>query len=569
MIDVQELTYTYPAFVPGGARTTALDRVSFHVDKGQYLAITGPNNCGKTTLCLTVAGLAPRLTEGRLTGRVLIGERDVQAEKPGMLADRVGLLMQEPAGQMFNRSVEHEIAWGLENLGISPAEMEARIKQTLAMVGLEHVPRDQPPLSLSGGEQKRLALASALALEPEVLILDEPAGGLSPLGRREMAAILSRLRHETGLTILLAESDPDLIIGLADEMLVMVEGKIVQRGTPREIYAELDPIAAAGVVLPPSLIFAQALDESQVVPITIDEAAELASKYPKPTPSPEPFGSSKQPPRLSEDAIVLDHVTFGYEPKRPILRDITLHIGAGEFIALTGDNGAGKTTLARHLVGLLRSDRGQVFIQGQNIAGMSIGQIARMVGFAYQNPELQIFNPTVREEIAFGPHNLGMSTAEIEQTIEDALTQFGLKHVQDSPPSVLSFSARRLVALASIAAMRSPTLVLDEPTIGLDVSGQGLVMEWFTRAHDAGTTVLFITHDMELAARYAERIVVLDDGEITADGSPAEVFKQGDVVAHAGLEAPFAIRLAQRLGDASLAAALTPESAARLLRDRV
>jgi energy-coupling factor transport system ATP-binding protein len=569
MIDVQELTYTYPAFIPGGARIIALHRVSFHVDKGQCLAVTGPNNCGKTTLCLAVAGLAPRLTQGKITGQVLIDERDVQAEKPGMLADRVGLLMQEPAGQMFNRSVEHEIAWGLENLGISPAEMEARIEQALAMVGLEHVPRDQPPLSLSGGEQKRLALASALALEPEVLILDEPAGGLSPLGRREMAAILSQLRHETGLTILLAESDPDLIIGLADEMLVVVEGKIIQRGTPREIYAELDPIAAAGVVLPPSLIFAQALDESQVVPTTIDEAAELASKYPKPTMSPEPFGSSKQPPRLSEDAIVLEDIAFAYEPKRPILRDITLHIGTGEFIVLSGDNGAGKTTLARHLIGLLRPDRGQVFIQGQNIAGMSIGQIAPMVGFAYQNPELQIFNPTVQEEIAFGPHNLGMTEAEIEQTVEDALTQFHLNHVQDSPPSVLSFSTRRMVALASIAAMRTPILVLDEPTVGLDVAGQMRVMEWLTTAHDAGTTVLFITHDMELAARCAERIVVLDDGKITADGPPAEVFKRSDVLVQAGLEAPFAVRLGQRVGDESLASALTPESAARLLRDRV
>lgn len=488
MIRVSDLRYIYPPIRPDWPEQVVFDGISFEVPSGRCLAVTGPNGCGKSTLALVVAGLAPRLTGGHLTGEVRVAEKDVQTEPPGALADVLGLVLEDPAGQLFNPTVEDEIAWGLENLGIDPADMPECIEQALAAVGLESIPRAQPPQTLSGGQQKRLALAAALALEPRVLIIDQLSGGLAPAARAEVIAVLRRLRSTRDLTILMTESDPAVIAALADDVLLLEEGRIVARSAPRALY-------------------------------------------------PLPGGHDDRPEESDgeEPAVRMASLCFAYHPAQPVLRDISLTIPRGQFVALTGDNGAGKTTLARHLIGLLRPTSGTVSILGQDTAGLKVGQLARWVGFAFQNPEVQIFNPSVREEIAFGPRNLGLTGPALDAAIEATLGQFGLEHLADHPPAVLSFGVRRLVALAGIAAMNTPVIVLDEPTAGLDAAGQERVMAWLAERHSQGATILLITHDMELAARHAQRLLVLHGGQMAADGSPRDVFAQPDVLAQAGL----------------------------------
>ncbi|HQA69241.1 MAG TPA: ATP-binding cassette domain-containing protein [Aggregatilineales bacterium] len=567
MIRVESLRYRYPPLTPGGEWTTALDNVSFVVPRGTCLAVTGPNNAGKSTLMLAVAGLAPRLTSGHLEGQIVVAGHDAQAAPPGALADAIGLVLQDPSGQLFNPSVEEEVAWGLENLGLPPAEMRERIAWALDAVGLADVPLTQPPQSLSGGQQKRLALAAALALRPQILVLDEPSGGLAPAARAEMVEVLADLRARSGLTLLLAESDPSVIAALADEVLVLDGGRVTAHGSPREIYPALSRQPGSPVPVPPASRFAATANERpglDLTCLTAAEAVEQAGRYPlgecPPPSSPAPAAPADP---AAPPAIQLEGVAFAYDPARPVLRGIDLTVRPGEFVALTGDNGAGKTTFARHLIGLLTPTRGTVTIAGLRTSQHRIGEIARVVGFAYQNPELQIFSPTVREEVAFGPRNLGLRGAALDEAVEAALCRFGLEAIAEHPPAALSFSDRRMVALASIAAMRTPILVLDEPTVGLDAVGQARVLAWLAERHREGATVLLITHDMELAARSAQRLLVLDAGRIIADGPPGEVFTRPDVLRTAALEPPFAVRFATGLGRPALAADLTPEGAAR------
>ncbi|MBN1285363.1 MAG: ATP-binding cassette domain-containing protein [Anaerolineae bacterium] len=246
-------------------------------------------------------------------------------------------------------------------------------------------------------------------------------------------------------------------------------------------------------------------------------------------------------------AITLDDLHFAYPGGPPVLRGIDLDIPAGQYAALVGANGSGKSTLLKHLIGLLRPTRGAVHIQGQDIARLPVGEIARMVGFAFQSPEHQIFSATVRDEIAFGPRNLGLRDAALEARVCETLEQFGLTDYAAHPPAVLSFSLRRLVALASIAALRTPILVLDEPLVGLDGLWRRGVVRWLRAHHAAGGTILLVTHHMRLAAK-CERVVVLDGGAVAADGPPDAVFSQVEVLQHAGLRPPMVVRLARELG---------------------
>jgi energy-coupling factor transport system ATP-binding protein len=566
VICVENLCYTYPPILPAGNPLVALNNLSFEVAAEECLAVTGPNGCGKTTLCLAIAGLAPRLTGGKLSGRILVAQQDVQAAPIGALADRIGLVLQDPTGQLFNPTIEEEVAWGLENLGLPAGEIGERIEWALRAVGLGGLPRERPPQTLSGGQQKRLVLAATLALRPAVLLLDEPSSGLAPVGRAEMIAALHDLRKSQNLTILLAESDPDVIAQLADRVLVLDNGNLVREGSPQQIYLAPDIPLHHGMRPPSASQFAAEVNSKRgfnLTCLTFEQAIEQVRHYPLNTPPSQRSSPADLWPRPSDPAIELDHLTFAYTPSRPVLHDLSLIIPRGQFAVLSGDNGAGKTTLAKHLIGLLRPTSGRVLINGTDTTGQSVGQLARQVGFAFQNPEMQIFSPTIREEIAFGPRNLGMSGATLDEVVNKALDYFGLAHMADYPPAALSTSARRMVALASIAAMNTPILVLDEPTASLDALGQGRIMDWLSGHHRLGGTILLITHDMELAARYAERVLILKEGRLVCDGRPEQVFTQLEVLKAAGLEPPFAARFAGQLANPYLAADLTPQGAAQ------
>ncbi len=251
---------------------------------------------------------------------------------------------------------------------------------------------------------------------------------------------------------------------------------------------------------------------------------------------------------MPDVALEVSGLWFWYNGEgAPVLRGVDLTVPYGEFVALVGANGSGKTTLIKHLNGLLRPRRGQVLVSGQDTAGRSIGELARQVGFLFQHPEQQIFSATVRREVAFGPGNLGLSVSEIEARVEAALTRFDLSSVADRPPAILSYGLRRRVTLASLAAMDPPMLVLDEPSVGLDAHGLSETFDWLAELRAQGRTILLVTHDMALAAEHADRIVVLHEGQILAEESPATLFGQNDLLARASLTPPPVTALAQSL----------------------
>jgi len=481
VLAVEHLDFAYPPPGAGLPATAALRDVSFHLEHGETLAVMGASGSGKSTLCHVLAGLAPRYTGGHVAGVVRVAGHDVLATMPPTGA--VGLLFQDAATQLFNPTVEDEVAWGLEALGTPPQHIGAQVEEALARFGLLPV-RAGSPWTLSGGQQKRLALAAVWAMHPHVLLLDEPLGGLDPQGCDEVLAALATLHH-SGTTLLLTTARAPAV-ALAPLTLLLTDGMATSPASTAEVLQDEARLVKAGVLYPSAL-----------------------------------WPTFEAPPGpSSESAVAVQDLHFAYTDGHAALHGVNLDIPQGQFVAVIGPNGAGKSTLLRHFNGLLRPTRGAVYIQGQDAAGRPTGDLAREVGFLFQRPEQQLFAATVREEVAFGVRRLHL--ADVEGRVERALARFELTAHAEMPPSILSYGAQRAVTLAALAALDTPILALDEPTVGLDGCDWARLLAWLAERRAAGTTLIIVTHEMELAAR-ADRVVALAEGRVVADGAPDEV----------------------------------------------
>jgi energy-coupling factor transporter ATP-binding protein EcfA2 len=573
-ISVEGLRFAYASLTPDTPAPWVIDGASFQVRPGEWLAVMGASDVGKTTLCYLLAGLAPHLTGGNMEGRVVVGGRDTRDHLPPALADTVGFVFQEPEAQLFNPTVEAEVAWGLENLGLPVTQIRERLDRVLALLHLDGV-RYRAPGELSGGEKKRLALASVLAMNPAVLILDEPMGGLDPAGRRDVLEALAHLRRpsladredgfpgesdrpapDRSAAIVMTESDPEAVAAFADRLLVLHQGCIVLEGSPRALFARVDQLAGLGVAVPQMAQVASGLNERLGTAydfLTVDEACghllpeDTGEQHKCPSFNPAQQSESGRD-GIATPCLEATGLWYWYDdPDLPVLRGLDLSVPRGQLLALVGANGSGKTTLIKHFNGLLRPRRGQIRVEGRDVLRCSVGELARQVGFLFQHPEHQIFGSTVRQELAFGPRNLGLSAAEVQERVEEALQRFDLLAVADTPPAILSYGLRRRVTLASLAAMDPPILVLDEPTVGLDAWGLRETFDWLAELRVGGRTILLVTHDMGLVSGFAERMVVLQRGQILADGLPADLFRQPDLLAQASLVPPPVVALAQAL----------------------
>ncbi len=481
MLFVDHVNFAYPPPGPDFPQTEALRDITFRLETGETLAVMGASGSGKSTLCHVLAGLAPRYTGGHVSGAVRVAGYDVLAAMPPTGA--VGLLFQDAATQLFNPTVEDEVAWGLEALGTPPPRIDAQVEEALARFGLLGV-RTRSPWMLSGGQQKRLALAAVWAMRPRVLLLDEPLGGLDPQGRAEVLAALETL-SQSGITLLLTTFRPQAA-ALAPTTLVLTDGAVTPPAATNEVLRDETRLVEAGILYP-----------SYLWPAL--EAPSAPSSAP---------------------AIALRDVHFTYTDGHAALHGVSLEIPQGQFVAIIGPNGAGKSTLLRHFNGLLRPTRGMVCIQGKDAAGRTTGDLAQAVGFLFQRPEQQIFAATVYEEVAFGVRALRL--ADAAGRVERALARFALTAFAQTPPSILSYGVQRAVTLAALAALDTPILALDEPAVGLDGREWARLLAWLAERRTAGVTLVIVTHEMELAAR-ADRVVALADGRVVADGAPDEV----------------------------------------------
>lgn len=520
----------------------ALQGLDLDVTEGAFVALMGPVGAGKSTLCMALNGAIPHVLEGELDGTVIVCGKNTRDVSMGQLVAQVGLVLEDVEAQLFNASVADEIAFGQEGLGLPPSEIEARMRSVLALVGLEGL-EERVPRTLSGGEQKRLALASVLAMQPRLLVLDEPTSGLDPRGRHQVLAAIDRLRRESswGMTVVMATQDAEAAARFADRIALLREGRIVLEGAPRQFFAQVEHLDAWGIDVPQLARLAHRLNQETGKSLFfVDPRAAgqvLAKAEFEDLPSLPVRPATKPVPGLAEPIVEIAGLGYQYAGgAAPALSDIDLLIRRGEWLALIGVNGSGKSTLIRHLNGLLKPSSGLVTVEGQDTRASRIGELARTVSYLPQNPDHLLFAATVWREVAYGPRQLGLRGKGLDARVSDTLHLLGLSAYAEYPPAVLSYGLRRQVALASVLAMQSPILALDEPTVGLDRGAAARLLNVVAERHRQGTTVVMITHDLRWVARYAQQVVVLSEGCLAGCGPCRNMLADIDLLKEAGLD---------------------------------
>jgi len=562
-LEFRGFTFAYPDHRgPGGesgagspplvSQTPALDGIDFSLPAGRLAAVVGPNGAGKSTLAMAANGTIPHLLRGASRGEVLINGRPVRP--PREMAREVGVVFQDFESHLVSSTVELEVAFPLENLGLPADEQKKRVMETLALVGLAGF-GERVPAELSGGEKQRLAIAAAVALAPDLLVLDEPLTDLDPLGKTQVLEAVARLR-DRGMTIVLVEHEPAAILA-ADILLVLDHGRLAWQGPPAEMLMDPGRCGKLGVpVWPPSHV-ARSLGVTPRSP-SIEDIALCINQSLIHSPVQLATRNSKlETPNIKagiSNLVEFRNLTSGYPGGPDVLHEVSLSINAGECVALLGQNGSGKTTLAKHATGLLRPRAGAALVAGRPVREYRIGELSRIVGYVFQNPDHQIFSETVYDEVAFGVRNLSIKGDEERDRVATALAAVDLAGREKEDPFSLTKGERQKLAVASMLAYRPRAVIFDEPTTGLDASEAGRMMDFIKGLNADGMTVILITHAMWAAAEYAARVVVLSAGRIALDGPVRDVFAREDILAPLSLGPPPAVALANRLGVSALSA---------------
>ena len=485
----------------------ALKNITFSVQPGQIVLIAGASGCGKTTLARCINGLIPRSYKGDMEGSIRLYGSDPSSLSLAKISQLVGTVLQDPERQILGIRVVNEVAFGLENLGLPRDEIFQRVDQALAHLGIMHL-RERETFHLSGGEKQKVALAGVLAMHPGILLLDEPLASLDPASAQEALRLVRSLADE-GMTILMVEHRVEDVLGIhPDRVLFMKEGEILYDGPPESLDENVD---YREVKLPAPLILTRARQASAAAGLP----AVLFPRAP---------AAKTEPVEAELPLVSFRDVAFSYNGGKNVLEDISLEIHQGDVIALLGANGAGKTTLVKHAIGLLKPRQGEVLVGGKPTGDLSVAEIAHTLGYVFQSPSHMLFAPSVQEELAFGPKNLGFSEEDILKQVQSAVNIVNLAGLEEQPPLALSFGQQKRVSIAAILSMLSKILVMDEPTAGQDYKNYLNFMDAIIQIPDFNA-ILFITHDIDMAVIYANRVLLMSEGRIAADGSPHDVLQ--------------------------------------------
>lgn len=556
IISLQDVTFTYEGDV------VALRGLNLTVRRGEFLVVLGANGAGKSTLCYLISGIVPHIYGGRRRGVVSVAGIDPWDEPLYVTAQHCGVLMQDPEVQLFMPTLKAELAFGPANLGVPREEILRRSQAALALMRLEGL-EERNPRDLSGGQKQRAALAAVLTMQPQLLLLDEPTSQLDPLGRWEVGEAIEHLKRRGDLAIVMTTHETEEVLHLADQLLVLERGETALQGSPEEVFSQSERLEAAGVKTPALIRVQHSLlqgNHSRAahpsptrVNLTVSQVAEQMRQS---IAAGRLRVNSKAAPAtqfaLPDAPVILEArdltVEYPGPPRIQALREVNLQIRQGEFVGIIGQNGSGKSTLVKCFVGLLRPKSGDVLLRGQSIRKFSVGEMARRVGLVLQNPDYQLFTASCRDEIRFGLQNVGASPDEIERLVDDALRLVGLEEQAELFPFRLSFGDRRKLAVAATLALNPEVLILDEPTTAQDHRGRYQLAELARRFHeDQHGTVLMITHDVDLIARYARRLLVMHEGRILLDGATWEVFSQVEELKKSFVVPPVAAQLAREL----------------------
>lgn len=588
MIECRGVSFSYD----GAAQ--ALDGIDLNIEDGEFFCILGGNGSGKSTFAKHLnALLQPDAGTVRVNG--------MDASDPELVYDirsTAGMVFQNPDDQLVATLVEDDVAFGPENLGVPSAQIAQRVREALKGVGLVGFERHETH-ALSGGQKQRVALAGVLAMEPRVLILDEASSMLDPRGRKGLMKACHAL-HDRGMTIVMITHFMEEAAE-ADRVAVFRAGHVAMLGTPEEILTRADELAQLNLDMPESCRLGRSL-RAKGVPVCAqvreaDMVAGIAQAYAERSRTgiagrpfafdpriPDNVSSALDGADALEPVIEISHLSFSYslsarerrrwhkrsaaegtsnkqalwgnDPSSPwALRNVSLTVRRGEFLGLAGHTGSGKSTLVQHLNGLIRPQEGSVYALGLDLSNKKdAAAVKAKVGVVIQYPERQLFADTVAQDVAFGPHNLGLPQDEVDRRVESSLSRVGLdlSTVGDKSPFELSGGQQRRVAFAGVLAMEPEVLVLDEPMAGLDPAARRDFLELIDRLHRDGLTVVMVSHSMDDLANCCDRIVVMNEGTVFAEGTPAQVFAYADELKSIGLGVPAAQRMALALARADV-----------------
>lgn len=554
IIEMDGVSFSY-----GSDAAHALDNVSLTVEEGDFVGIIGPSGAGKSTLAACLSGAIPHHYTGELFGSTRVAGYDTCDVSLTDISRTVGSVAQDIDAQMVASIVEDEILFGLENFGVPHDQIEGRIAHTLETVGIADL-RHREIATLSGGQKQKVAIAAILALEPRVLVLDEPTAALDPVSSSVVFETLSDINRRLGITVIVIEQKVALLSSHCSRIVVMDRGRIALTGTPHEVFGASERLRAIGVDSPRTVRISNSLAACGIAPdatpcLNVDEAYRLiaglvkdlphAASTPADAPAPSPHVSARPHAEGASPVLELTGAGYSYPNGGASVTDLAMCVYPGELVGIVGQNGAGKTTITKLLNGLIKPARGSVVVAGLDTRETPVSRIAAHVSTLFQNPDRQICKNTVLDEVAFGLELTGVDSASARESARDVIERFGLPATE--APFSLSRGQRQMVALAGVVVMEPEIVLLDEPTSGLDYRECMTVMETVRGMADHGCAVVMVCHDMEVVSDFAERIVVMANGRILDRGPARDLFADAALMDEASVTPPQVIELAARL----------------------
>lgn len=503
------ITFANVSLIYPNSQRTILDNLTFSVDEGELILVIGLTGAGKSSFMKLINGVIPHHTAGILSGEIIVDGKTTNLLKPGQLSGVIGIVGQNPLNGFVTSKVEDEIAFTLESNGYQPEVMRQRVEEVIDLLGLQSI-RNRDLFTLSGGEQQRVAIASALVMNPKVLVLDEPTSALDPVAAEEVLAIVNKLVHDLGLTVIMAEHKLERVIHFVDRIvLVNGDGK-VEIGSPQEIMNK-------SMINPPIVKVAKKLNLDKI-PLSVRELKRMAIDWQIQLPK---INVAKSPVNAGEKAkslISAEQLSINYG-EQSILKSINLKITQGEILALMGRNGAGKSTLLKAISGQNNSYAGEVFVDGKVPAKLAGKDLVNLIGFVPQEPADLFYGSTIKQECNMADSDNELPLDTTLKTLRTLTTQIN----ENLHPRDLSEGQKLTLAISIVLATNPQILILDEPTRGLDYQAKDALVSILRRLSKGGTTIIMATHDVELVAEFASRVIVLAEGELITDGSTLDV----------------------------------------------
>lgn len=554
-IEMECVSFSYGTAADGAY---ALKDIDLSVEEGTFVGLIGPSGAGKSTLASAITGAIPHHYRGRLFGSTLVAGLDTCEASLTDIAKVAGSVLQDIDAQMVASVVEDELLFGLENFGIDHREIEGRIASALDAVGIADL-RHREIATLSGGQKQKVAIAAILAMTPRVIVMDEPTSALDPASARDVFEVLRRAKELTGMTVILIEQTVALLAEYCDRVVVIDQGRIALDGTPTDVFSHGETLRAIGVDTPRTVRISNSLAEAGLAPndspaLTLDGAESLVAGILAPGLSesspivPRTLGDRPDARNtVDERPIIVDvaGAAYSYGTGQAGIEGINLTVRAGEILAVVGQNGAGKTTFTKLLNGLIKPSAGVVRIAGLDTRTTPVSALASHAATLFQNPDRQLCQNTVVEEISFGLELQGAPADAARERARHVAATFGLP--ENASPFNLSRGQRQMVALASVVALEPELIILDEPTSGLDYRECMTVMETVRQRALDGAAVVMVCHDMEVVSDFADTLAVMAEGRLIEVGPSREVFANDALLAHARIAAPCVPALGKRL----------------------